>query len=206
MFALCIIFEFILFLCLKSHQRQTDIQQFSNFSEFIQQIAARTERPHLLPLTVCYPVNFFFIWFFPPTETRVSLHHPVRPPVNQSPGPELSARLSSLYLLAVSTDTGPQGFHSITTNMTNGQLLPARAPSPVPSWRYMNVAEGQLCDAVYRWFTGFFRLPVFQHSPFILDSGFCYVLLSIYWPIWGHCTSPLPLIPVHVVSLWSLRF
>lgn len=78
-------------------------------------------------------LSFFIHWH--KSHTQAQSYH-VCPPVNQSPGSELSAQLNGLYLLAA---TGLQEFHRITTNMTNCLLLSSHAP--VLSWKYVDVGE-----------------------------------------------------------------
>lgn len=52
-------------------------------------------------------------------------------PVNHKSWVKLSAQLNRLYLLAVSTTTGPQEFHRITTSMTYCLLLSTHTHSHI---------------------------------------------------------------------------
>lgn len=84
---------------------------------------------------------FFHIITHSHTHTEAPELACVCPTVNHKSWVKLSAWLNRLYLLAVSTNTGPQEFHRITISMTYCLLLSTHAYSQVHTWKYMNVSE-----------------------------------------------------------------
>lgn len=88
---------------------------------------ARTELTHLLfPANLSEVNQYFSLFYLVLVSMQTQMPHShienqrylVCPPVDASPELKLSEQLSRLYLLAVSTATGPLEFHRITTNVS----------------------------------------------------------------------------------------